>query len=63
MTTALVARRFLVDYGRNPVNLLALVLIPLVFVVVAAGALVDAARLLGSGEEDISAPKGVVGEV
>ena len=39
MTTAVFVRRFLADYARNPVNLLVLVLVPLVFVVVAAGAL------------------------
>jgi hypothetical protein len=47
MTTVMFVRRFLTDYARNPVNLLVLVLVPLVFVVVAAGALADAARLLG----------------
>jgi ABC-2 family transporter protein len=47
MTTALFVRRFLADYARNPVNLLVLVLVPLVFVVVAAGSLADAAQLLG----------------
>ena len=39
MTTVMFVRRFLADYARNPVNLLVLVLVPLVFVVVAAGAL------------------------
>jgi len=47
MTTVMFVRRFLADYARNPVNLLVLVLVPLVFVVVAAGALADTARLLG----------------
>src|SRR5215207_7382816 len=47
MSTALFVRRFLADYARNPVNLLVLVLVPVVFVVVAAGSLADAARLLG----------------
>lgn len=47
MTTVVFVRRFLADYARNPVNLLVLVLIPLVFVVVAAGSLADAAQLLG----------------
>ena len=45
--TAVLARRFLTDYWRNPVNLLVLVLAPVVFVVVAAGPMADAARLLG----------------
>lgn len=47
MTTVMFVRRFLADYARNPVNLLVLVLVPLVFVLVAAGALADTARLLG----------------
>jgi len=47
MTSVLFVRRFLADYARNPVNLLVLVLVPLVFVVVAAGSLADAAALLG----------------
>jgi ABC-2 family transporter protein len=47
MSTALFVRRFLADYARNRVNLLVLVLVPLVFVVVAAGSLADAAQLLG----------------
>lgn len=41
------ARRFLADYGRNPVNLLMLVLVPAVFTGVAAGSLASAAKLLG----------------
>lgn len=43
----LFVRRFLADYARNPVNLLVLVLVPVVFVVVAAGPMADAAKLLG----------------
>jgi hypothetical protein len=42
-----ILRRSLADYARNPVNLLVLVLVPLVFVIVAAGSLADAAKLLG----------------
>ena len=42
-------RRFLADYVRSPVNLFLLVVVPTVFVVVAAGRLADLARLLGSG--------------
>ncbi|NKQ55670.1 ABC transporter permease [Amycolatopsis sp. K13G38] len=45
--TAVFVRRFLADYWRNPVNLLVLVLVPVVFVVVAAGPMADAAKLLG----------------
>jgi len=40
-------RRFLADYARNPVNLLLLVVVPTVFVVVVAGSMADAAKLLG----------------
>ncbi len=47
MTTGLLSRRFLADYGRNAPNLLLLVVIPVVFVLAAASALADAARLLG----------------
>lgn len=46
MMCALV-RRFLADYARNGTNLLVLVLVPVAFVVAAAPALADAARLLG----------------
>ena len=42
--TALFARRFLADYARNPVNLLFIVLVPVVFVVVAAGSLAETAK-------------------
>jgi len=45
--TALFARRFLADYARNPVNLLFIVLVPVVFVVVAAGSLAETAKVLG----------------
>lgn len=45
--TAAFVRRFLADYWRNPVNLLVLVLVPVVFVLVAAGPMADAAKLLG----------------
>lgn len=44
---AVLTRRFLVEYVRNPVNLLVLVLIPVVFVWVAAEPMADAAKLLG----------------
>jgi hypothetical protein len=50
-SVALLVRRFLADYARNPANLLVLVLVPLVFVVVAAGTLADAADLLAGGSE------------
>jgi hypothetical protein len=47
MTTMVFVRRFLTDYLRNPVNLLLLAVVPVVFVVVAADAMADAAKLLG----------------
>jgi hypothetical protein len=47
MTTLVFVRRFLTDYTRNPVNLLLLAVVPVVFVVVVAGAMADAAKLLG----------------
>lgn len=39
------------DYARNPVNMLFLVLVPTVFVVVAADTLADAATLIGVGSQ------------
>src|SRR5436190_847468 len=48
MSPFLFTRRFLADYVRNPVNLFLLVVVPTVFVVVAAGRLADLARLLSS---------------
>ena len=47
MTTVVFVRRFLVDYARNPVNLLLLVVVPTVFVMVVASSLADFANLLG----------------
>lgn len=46
----LLERRFLVDHARNSVNLLLLVLVPVVFVVAAAGSMADAAALLGGSD-------------
>lgn len=43
----LLTRSFVADYVRNPVNLIVLVLVPLVFVMVAARSLADAFELLG----------------
>lgn len=45
--TRLLIRRFLADYFRNGANLLLLVLIPVAFVLAAASALGNAAKLLG----------------
>jgi len=47
VTTVLFVHRFLADYARNGVNLLMLVLVPVVFVAVAAPSLADAAELFG----------------
>ncbi|MFF4567336.1 ABC transporter permease [Streptomyces sp. NPDC001435] len=47
MTALPFTRRFLAEAARTPVNLLVLVLVPVVFVVVAARPLADAAELLG----------------
>ena len=38
--------RFVLEYTRNPVNLLLLAIVPVVFVVVVAGSMADAAKLL-----------------
>ncbi|WP_367318666.1 ABC transporter permease [Streptomyces sp. HUAS ZL42] len=47
MTALPCTRRFLIEAARTPVNLLVLILVPVVFVVVAARPLADAAELLG----------------
>ena len=44
--TLQLTRSFITDYVRNPVNLIMLVLVPLVFVLVAAGSIADAMELL-----------------
>ena len=51
MNTLVLGRRFLADYSRNPVNLLVLLLVPVVFVIVAADTMANAARLLGGAGE------------
>ena len=50
MTTLVFVQRFLNDYVRNPVNLLLLVVVPIVFVLVASGELASFAKLLGGPE-------------
>lgn len=47
MTTLMFVRRFLNDYARNPVNLLLLLVVPIIFVLVASGELASFAKLLG----------------
>ncbi len=54
-TGPLLVRRFVADYARNPVNLLVLVLVPVVFVGVAAGSLAEIAKLLGGSAGDSGA--------
>ncbi|MDT0167186.1 ABC transporter permease, partial [Actinotalea sp. AC32] len=49
MTSALLARRFVSDHLRNPVNLFVLVAVPVAFVLVAAGPLAEAGETLGTG--------------
>lgn len=48
MSRLMVERRFLAEYARTPVNLLALVVVPAVFVVVVTGPLSRAAEVLGA---------------
>ena len=48
MTTAVLVRRFLTEYTRNGANLVVLILVPAVFVGIAAPSLVEAASLFGS---------------
>ena len=50
---ALLTWRYLADYARRPINLALLVLVPLIFVGLAAGALADFAAIVG-GVEDAS---------
>jgi hypothetical protein len=45
--TGVLTWRYLVDYARRPLNLALLVVVPLVFVTLSAGAIADFARLLG----------------
>jgi hypothetical protein len=45
MTSVLFVRRFLADYARNPVNLLLVIMVPVAFVLVAAGPMAGFAKL------------------
>ncbi len=47
MSTMLLVRRYLADYARNPVNLLLLAVVPVVFVVFVAGSMSEWAKVLG----------------
>lgn len=53
MTLVLLVRRFIDDYRRNGANLVVLALVPVVFVLVAADRLADAARLLGGADQGV----------
>lgn len=48
MTVLLFARKYFVDYARSPLNVVLLVVVPLVFVTIAAGAIAQFAEILGS---------------
>jgi hypothetical protein len=45
--SALLARRYFAEYARNPLNLILLLVVPVVFVALSAGALAEFADLLG----------------
>ena len=47
MSVLLLTRRYLAEYIRNPVNLLLLVIVPIVFVTMAAGTFADLAKIAG----------------
>jgi hypothetical protein len=47
MNTALLTGRYTLEYARRPINLVLLVVVPVVFVVLAAGAITDFAGLVG----------------
>jgi len=48
VTTTLLVRRYLAEYGRRPLNLVLLVAVPVIFVILAASALVDFASIVGA---------------
>lgn len=49
--SARLTRRYLAEYSRRPVNLVLLVLVPLIFVVLAAGQITDFARIVGAATD------------
>lgn len=51
MTTTLLIRRFLAEYARKPINVALLVTVPILFVTLAAGALADFAKAVGTFDE------------
>jgi hypothetical protein len=58
MATALLTRRFLAEYSRRPINLVLLAVVPLIFVMLAAGAIGDFAKIVGgvADAEQLAAP-------
>lgn len=52
--TALLARRYLGEYARRPINLVLLVVVPVVFVALSAGVVADFAKLLGGVGDSLS---------
>lgn len=51
MSTTILTRRFLAEYTRSPLNLILLVIVPVVFVTLSAGALAEFADLLGGSAD------------
>lgn len=47
MAAALLTRRYLTEYARRPINLALLVVVPIIFVTLAAGAIADFAEIIG----------------
>jgi hypothetical protein len=47
MATALLTRRFMSEYVRRPLNVVLLVVVPVIFVILAAGAISDFASIVG----------------
>jgi ABC-2 family transporter protein len=58
---AILVRRFLGDYRRNGVNLVMLIVVPVAFVIVAAGSLADAAQLLGGASGGLAVETATAG--
>lgn len=56
--TLTLTRRYLTEYARRPINLVLLVVVPLIFVTLAAGAIADFAEVVGGlGDQDqLAAP-------
>jgi len=48
MSVALFTRKYLADYARNPINVVLLLVVPVIFVIATAGVLAEFAEILGS---------------